>query len=67
MYPEYPIPFNSKLEKVNVRTQAANFMAFMNHCLYFPFILMKGGFAFLKAQGFFFFLKLLSHFYSEYG
>lgn len=55
MYPEYPIPFNSKLEKVNVRTQAANFMAFMNHCLYFPFILMKGGFAFLKAQVFFFF------------
>lgn len=49
MYSKYPIQFNSKLEKVNIRTQVENFRAFMNS-LYFSFILRKGGFIFLKPQ-----------------
>lgn len=62
MYPKYPIQFNSKLEKVNVRTQVENFRTFMNYSLYFYFILRKVGFAFSKPQV----LKDLNHFYSEY-
>lgn len=38
MYPDYLVQFNSKLEKVNVKTQVENFRASMNYSLYFSFI-----------------------------